>query len=251
MPSEAAARAEDSSADPAVADTAEILVMVSCAIRAALEALGPIFARRAGVRVRAPYDPSSVVSRKLAAGARFDVAIANVETVDALAARGIDFAEPRRVFASTHVALGFARDFGRPDVTTRDALRAVVTRARSISYSDPALGGGSSNYFAAAVEEMGMGAHVRAKAITTLPGEAAFPIGEGRADICVAQASEIALVEGVGCVPIFPDAPKSRTVYAAGVSAASARREAARAFVAFLLTEEARAIMEARGMRAP
>jgi molybdate transport system substrate-binding protein len=121
-----------------------------------------------------------------------------------------------------------------------------VKRARAISYSDPALGGGSANFFARLIEDLGVGDALRAKAVLTMPGEAGYPVGDGRAEYGVAQASELALVSGIDCVPLFPDAPKSRSVYAVGVSEASPNVAAARAFVAFLTSYEAKSVLNSK-----
>jgi molybdate transport system substrate-binding protein len=235
----------DARVDPST-QACEIRVLASCAIKSALDEIAPMFERSHGVRVRVPYDPSSIVSKKLAGGVDFDVAIANISTFEVLMNKGLALAEPHVTFASTFVALGFRQGVTPPDVSSHEALKSVVMSARSISFSDPALGGGSSNFFADLVELLDIGAHVRGKAILTLPGEAGYPIGDGRAEFGVAQASELALVRGIACVPIFPEIPGSKSVYAAGISGKTSNADAARAFVEFLMSPVAKTILSGK-----
>ncbi len=214
------------------ASSAELKVMSSGAYRAALEELVPAFEKASGNKLVVHYHPAAIVGRKIAAGEAFDVAIAGDKALEGLVEQGI----------------AYRRGAAKPDIATPDALKAVILNAKTISFSDPAGGGSSSNYFVGIIQQLGLTDEVQRKAILTEPGKGAFPVGEGKAEIGVAQTSEIAMAPGVEGVAIFPADPNSKSTYAAGVSAKSSETAAARDFVKFMLSPDAMAIRKSKGL---
>ena len=229
----------------------EINVVASSALKAAFNELVPVFEKASGHKLILPYDPSAVGRSKLASGEAFDVAIVDRASFQELVSKGLRLAAPFSVLAVNSAQLAYTAGKPKPDVSSPEALKATVLAAKSMSYSDPALGGSSSNYFVGVAEKLGILEQVRAKAIVTKPGQGAFPVGEGRAEIGIAQASEVALVKGVAGIDIFPEDPRSRSVYAIGVSASAAHPAGAQAFVAFLKSPEAVALMKSKGLQPP
>ncbi len=144
------------------------------------------------------YDPAAIVGRKTAAGEAFDVAIAGDKALEKLVEQGIVLAGSTAIFGVNGASLAYRRGAAKPDIATPDALKAVILNAKTISFSDPAGGGSSSNYFAGIIQQLGLTDEVQRKAILTEPGKGAFPVGEGKAEIGVAQTSEIAMAPGVG-----------------------------------------------------
>ena len=213
-----------------------------------MDVLVPMFEKSSGDKVTVQYESSSMERKKLEAGEPFDVAVATAALIDALVVKGL--AEPgSKVDVGAIVAsLAFKHGAPTPDVSTPEALKAVVLNAKSISFSDPAAGGTSSVFFNGVVARLGIADEVAKKSVMTRPGQGAFPVGDGRAEIGVAQSSEVALVPGLDGVRILPGDPKSRTAYAVGVSSQSSQKAAAMAFEKFLLTPEAAAVRKAKGM---
>jgi molybdate transport system substrate-binding protein len=194
------------------------------------------------------YDPSSVVARKIEAGEVFDVVITGAQPLDGLIKRGIAAPDVAAVVGVNAASLAYRHGSPKPDIATADALKALLLGAQVISFSDPAAGGGSSNYFVGVLRQIGIADEILRKAILTRPGEGAVPVADGRADFGAAQTSEIVRVGGVQGVPIFPSDPKSQSTYAAGVSAKCGAPEAARALVQFLQSTEALVIRKAKGL---
>lgn len=232
------------------AAAAELKVMSSGAYRDALDEIVAAFTKTSTTKIVVQYDPAAVVGRKIDAGEAFDVAITSASALDGLVKKGIVLADSSAVVGVNAVTLAYRRGSPKPDISTPEALKAVLLAAKAISFSDPAAGGSSSNYFAALIERLGIADEVKRKGIMTKPGAGAFPVGEGRADIGVAQTSEVAMVPGVEGVAVFPSDPKSKSTYAAGISAASKETDAARALVKFMLSPEALAIRKAKGLAA-
>ena len=230
------------------ASSAELKVMSSGAYRAALEELVPAFEKASGNKLVVHYHPAAIVGRKIAAGEAFDVAIAGDKALEGLVEQGIVLAGSTAIVGVNGASLAYRRGAAKPDIATPDALKAVILNAKTISFSDPAGGGSSSNYFVGIIQQLGLTDEVQRKAILTEPGKGAFPVGEGKAEIGVAQTSEIAMAPGVEGVAIFPADPNSKSTYAAGVSAKSSETAAARDFVKFMLSPDAMAIRKSKGL---
>jgi molybdate transport system substrate-binding protein len=229
---------------------APVNVMALVAVKAALDGIVPLFQKTSGRKIAIQYDSGANIARRITSGEAFDVVVTGVAALNDFTKAGLVAADSQSMIGTTVASLAYRRGASRPDISTPDALKAVVLNAKSISFSDPALGGASSVYFAGIIEHLGISDDVQRKATLTKPGEGAFPVGNGQAEIGVAQASEIAMVPGVDGVPIFPSDPKSKSSYAAGISSKSTQADAARAFVRFLLSPEATAIRKAKGLAA-
>lgn len=227
---------------------AQLKVISSGAYRSALEVIIPLFETASAHKIVAQYDSAAMVARKIEEGEAFDLAITSSGALERLVKNGIVSEFGHAVVGGNTASLVYRRGSPRPAIATPDELKAALLGAKTISFSNPAGGGSSSNYFAGIIRELGIAEEVRRKAILTKSGQGAFPVGDGRAELGVAQTSEIAMVPNVEGVPIFPSDPKSKSRYAAGVSSKSMEAEAARAFIRFMLSPEASAIRRAKGL---
>jgi molybdate transport system substrate-binding protein len=226
--------------------TAALKIIGVVPTKAALDEIVPAFEKASGHAAFIEYGGPDATS-KLAAGEPFDVVITTVANLDTLIKAGIVLPDSRATFGITTVSLAYRSGSPKPDTSTLDALKAVLLKAKTISLSDPAAGAPASTYFTGVIQPLGISEDVLRKAILTKIGQGAFPVGDGRADIGVAQTSEIALVPGLEGVPVSPSDPKGRFAWATGVSSKSMDIEGARAFVKFMLAPAATAIRKAKG----
>ena len=109
------------------------------------------------------------------AGEEFDVTITSPAALEGFAKRGVILASPIAVVGVNSVFLAYKPGRQKPDISTPDALKAVLLKANAISYSDPAAGGGSSNYFMSVIQQLGIVEEIEKKAIITKPPEGTFP----------------------------------------------------------------------------
>ena len=227
---------------------ASLKVLSPGAYKAAIEDIVPLFEKVTGHKIVLQYDPSAVIAQKVEAGEEFDVTITSPAALEGFAKRGVILASPIAVVGVNSVLLAYKPGRQKPDISTPDALKAVLLKANAISYSDPAAGGGSSNYFMSVIQQLGIVEEIEKKAIITKPAEGTFPVGDGRADLGVSQTSEVAMVSGVEAVPLNPTDPKSSSSYAAGISSKSREVDASRAFIDFILSPEGLTIRHAKGL---
>jgi len=232
------------------ARAAEVHVITTGAIKAALDALAPMYEKSSGDKLILQYESSVPEREKLEGGASFDLAIGAAALMNSLADKGIAAKGTLSTLGALAAEVAYHHGDPAPDVSTPEALKALVLKAKSISYSDPALGGTSSVYFAGVIQTMGIADEVRRKAIMTKPGQGAAPVGEGKAEIGVAQSSEIAMVPGLDGVPLFPADPKSKSTLAMAVSSKAGNAAGAAAFEKYLVSPEATAVLRAKGVLA-
>ena len=223
-------------------------VISTAAMKGALVELAPAFERVFGARLVIEFASTSLARERIDGGEPFDVVIVSTQLIAHCAARRADaFGERRAFVGSTFASLAYRSGSPAPDVSSAVALTRALLDAASISYSDPAAGGASSTYFAALLDRLGVAEPVGRKAVLTRPGDGAVPVGAGRTALGVAQASEAAMVPGVSCVALSPSDPNSRSSYGAAVSGVSRQACAALAFLEFLGSASARALLETKG----
>ena len=237
-------------ASPTWAKAAELRVLASVAMKSALDTLIPGYEKASGNTIVVAYGAGAGQIKQITGGAVFDVTIVPASAIDGLVQQGVLQPAPRAVVGVTVASLAYRDGTPKPEITTPEALKAVLISARSISLSDPALGGASSNYFMKVVEKLGVGAAIKDKLILTKPGEGAAPVGSGAAEFAAALSSEIAAVPGVSGVAIFPADISGTTTLAIALSSKAAQPEAGRGFVDFLQTPAAVAVRRAKGLMA-
>lgn len=232
-------------ADGAVRDGLRLRVVASMGAKAPLRQLFPRFETQTGCLVEASYASSHAIAQAVTCEGEFDLLIVTDSALAALSGRGV---RPRAAaaFGTTLTSLAFRAEETPPALTCSEALAELVIRARAISLSDPARGGSSSRYFLDLADRLGLGTTVRQKALFTGPGEGAVPVQDGRADLGIAQASEVALTSGLSCIPLAVEDPKARSEYWLCFSASC--DSAAEILAHFLLCAETREVRRANGL---
>jgi molybdate transport system substrate-binding protein len=209
-----------------------IIVMSTGAYQAALNEILRLFEGETGFATRPIYASAAAIAGRIEAGEGFDVAVSTQASMAALAETGFVAKTSRQPAGSNAVCLAYRQDAPAPEAATPDALRATLLNAASISLSDPVHGGGSSKFFMDFVKSLGIEAAITPKLIFTPGGQGAAPVGAGRAQIGIAQTSEIAMVPGLAAAPLLPGHPESSTGYEIATSPHAPA--AAAALVAFL-----------------
>jgi molybdate transport system substrate-binding protein len=232
-------------ASGASGDRHRLRIVASMGVKAPLQVLLPEFETQAGFEIEARYASSYAIAGTISCQQDFDILIVTETARVALAQRGVR-ARQASAFGTTLTSLAFRTEDARPDLSCTASLGDLVSRARAISLSDPARGGSSSRYFLELSDRLGFGAVVRSKAIFTGPGEGAVPVHEGRADLGVAQASEVALTPGLACIPLAQEDPRARSEYLLCLSDSS--HAAADLLSRFLLRAGTRELRRANGL---
>ena len=231
--------------DPAdaAAQPASVAVFSSNATKAVAEALAADFQKSAGARVDFTFANSADLKTRIEKGAAFDVAILSANTVGDLVAAGKLTPSSRTDIARAGVGVAIKSGANRPDISTPEALKDAILRAQSISYVEQ---GATAPILQAIFARLGIADAARAK--TKFALSAAHAVAAGEAEMGFTQISEILNVPGAALLGPLPRDLQVYTTFQAAVSASARAAAPARAFIAFLQTPAAAALITAKGM---
>jgi molybdate transport system substrate-binding protein len=129
----------------------------------------------------------------------------------------------------------------KPDISTVEALRQTLLRARSVSVSTSTSG----RYLTTDLfPRLGIASEMAAK--TQTAGAAA--VGSGDAELGLQQVSEVRFIPGTDFVGAIPDEVQYVTTYSAAVVAGATHADDARRLIAFLSSEGSAAVILSKGM---
>ena len=212
----------------------DVKVFSAGAVRAIVTDLAEQFRQETGNTVTFSFGTAGQTRQKLLSGEPVDVVILTAAGIDDMIKRGALASGSRADLARTGMGVGVREGAPKPDITTSEAFKTTLLKAKSLVYVDPAQGATSGVHFKSVLERLGIADAVKGKTQLVSGGYPAEKVASGEAELVVHQISEIVPVKGVTLVgPLPPDFQKV-TVYSAGLAPRSPSPAAARAFVAFL-----------------
>jgi molybdate transport system substrate-binding protein len=233
----------------AVAKAAEIKVMSAYVLQPILEDLGPKFEQASGHKLTITYATSGGAVTRVQNGDSADVVIIPRQGIDSIVTRGKAMAADVTAFAHAGIGVAVRKGAPKPDISSSEAFKRALLAAKSIAYSDPALGGVSSIHFAKVLERLGIADEMKAKTLIAKPGdETAVWVANGRAEIGVHYFQVLVSVPGIEIVGPLPDELQDVAVFSAAIMAGTHEADAVRTLVNFLHTPEVAAVIKAKGM---
>jgi molybdate transport system substrate-binding protein len=232
------------------ANAAELKVLITTAMKAAIDDLGPAFESAAGHKLQITYGPSGALAKRVAGGEAADLAIL-AGGIDDLINAGKVRADGRRDVARVRIGVAVRKGAPKPDIGTVEAFRRALLAAKSVAYVDPAAGGASGIYLVKMLERLGVLVQVNATAKLARGGTedmVSAIVARGDAEIGLQQISEIMSVPGAELVGPLPDELQTVTIYTAGIPVSAAQVEAAQAMTQFLTTPAAAAVYRTKGL---
>jgi len=237
-------------ASPARASAADVTILCSNGIKAAMEELLPQFERATGRTVAIRYGLSAALKREIEAGEEFDLAVLTPPLIDDLVTQGRIADGSRATIARSGLALAVRAGAARPDIRTIESLRRALLASSSIGYAKE---GASSAFFVELVRRLGLVDALASKIrLTTTGAEVGAAVARGDAELGVLPVSEILPIPGIQVLGTFPSDLRGYVVMVAGASPRAARSAAVVELIAFLTSPAAVPVLEKRGMeRAP
>jgi molybdate transport system substrate-binding protein len=235
----------------ALADQREVTVLSTTAMKTAFEELGPVFERETGHRLKLAFGPSLQLEKRLAEGEGADIAIVTHAGAQNLIAQGRGVPGSLADLARSFIGVCVAKGAARPDLSSAEAFKAAMLRARSIALSKPVGGGASGAHMASVFERLGIAAAVKDKSIYGAGGPAGLVgliVARGEAEIGIQQMAELMAVSGVDIVGPLPEALQSVTQFTAFVPSASRAPDGGRAVIVFLRQAAAKTAIAAKGL---
>lgn len=230
----------------ATAHAAEIKVISSVGVKAALEQLKPEFERATGHKLTLLLGSAVPLKRQIDAGETFDVAILTPAMIDELVKVGKVTAGSKSDVAKVGMGVTGRVGASQPDISTTEAFKRALLNAKSITHSKEGLSG---TYTASVIERLGIAEQMKPKTVLeTRSGHTPVAVVEGKADLGLCLISEIFPIAGAAFIGPFPPELQTFVVFTAGVSPSAGDAQAAKAFVQFFSAPLALPILTSTGM---
>ncbi|HXZ22334.1 MAG TPA: substrate-binding domain-containing protein [Pseudolabrys sp.] len=228
---------------------AEINVMSAGAVKSMVAALAAEFEREGDNRLNLNFGTAGSLRERIKNGEVADLVILSKSAIAELADLGI-------------VAPGTVTDLGRtvtgvviregapaPDISTPQAFKQALLRARSVAYTDPKAGGSGGIMFSALLQKLGITDEINKKAVLGKGGhDVATSIAEGRAELGTTFISEVLPVKGAKVIGPLPGELHNTNTYTAAVHVRSAVPDGAKVFLRKLTDPATRTRWAAAGL---
>ena len=231
-----------------LAQPAQVAVLMSGGFSAAYQELLPQFEKSTGVTVTTARgasqgDGPTTIGAQLRRGVAADVVILSREGLAELVAEGRIVTGSDVDLASVPLGVGVRAGTSRPDISTVDAFKQTLLRAKSIGIQST-----SAIYLKTRVfSQLGIGGALADK----LSGAGAAEVASGGVEMVVLPVSEILPIQGVDFVGTIPDSLQFVQVFAAAVVKGAKNPEASKRLIHFLASEKATPTVEKMGMKRP
>jgi molybdate transport system substrate-binding protein len=219
----------------ASADAADIKVISAGAVRSVLGDMIDDYARTTGHTFNLTVGSTGRLRAILASGEPADLIIVSAPLMAELEKTGKLTPGSRADLGRIGMGVAIREGASAPDLSTPEAVKQTLIRAKSIAYTNPAAGGVSYLHLMKIAEQFGIAEIVSKKGVHATGGnDAAAKVAKGEAEIAIVLISEIAQAKGARLAAPLLEALQLYTVYAAAIPASNTDPANARAFIAAL-----------------
>src|SRR5205809_1429783 len=238
-------------AAPTASDAAEIKVLTTRAMNHVLTELAGAFQRTSEHKVALILAPPNEIRNRIVSGEIVDVAMSGGPVIEDLVQRGKIVPGGKLVLARVGIGVAVRAGAAKPDISSVEAFKRALLAAKSIVYTDPAVGGTSGIHFEKVLDRLGIAKEIKAKSILN-PRAATTPnaeiVARGEAELGIQLISEIVFVPGAELLGALPGELQAMNVILAGIVTTASEPDAARALFKFLTSPAAAAVIKATGM---
>src|SRR6266581_5615182 len=151
-------------AAPTASDAAEIKVLTTRAMNHVLTELAGAFERTTGHKVTLILAPPTEIVKRVVDGEIVDVVMSGA-AVNNLVQQGKIAPGDRLILARVGIGVAVRAGAPKPDISSPEALKRTLLAAKSIVYTDPAIGGASGIQFEKVIDRLGIAKEIKAKSI--------------------------------------------------------------------------------------
>jgi molybdate transport system substrate-binding protein len=224
---------------------AEVQVLAGGAMTAAIKELGAQFESASGHKLVIRFGTTPELIKLAATGGPFDIGIVPREVFEDAAAQAQFVSGPTTDIARVGLGVAVRSGAPKPDISTSDALKQTLLKSQSIA-SIPASAAGAQ--VLGVFERLGIGEVMKAKTkAQATPAQVVKAVADGEAELGVFLIN-VLTAPGLDVVGPFPAELQQEVVFTSAVAANAKEAEAAKAFIAYLTTPAAAAVIKAKGM---
>ena len=231
--------------NPTAAHAADLRVLASNGVKAAVEELMPQLERASGSTLSIDFSTAAALRERIEKGEAFDVAILTDDAIDALIKAGKISRAQRARLARVGIGVGYRKGAPKPDVRTAASIKQALLSAKSIAYTEA---GASRPGIDRMFERLGIASQLHTKSHLTAAGAAPGSVGKGESDLVLTLVSEILPEPGVELAGPIPPEFQTYIGFSASPSPKAAGSPAAAALITFMKSPAAAATYKARGM---
>jgi molybdate transport system substrate-binding protein len=224
-----------------MAGATDIRVLSVGAVQNAVRELVTEFGHETGHRVALTVASPVVVMQKIKDGEVFDAVIVSEPAMDRLDKEGIVNPESRVPLGTTGMGVAVRAGTPLPDLSTPEAFKQALLGAKSVVYGDPTLPNQSGEKAERILVQAGILDALKTR-LKIVPGQTASQelVAKGEVEMGLYNISEIPDGKGLAYAGPVPKLLQITTNYEGAVMSDGAVPEAARAFLRFLASSEAR-----------
>ena len=223
----------------------ELKVLAGGSMTGSLNELGPQFERASGHKLTIHFDSTPNLIKQATSGEPFDLAVVPVDVFKDTAAKARFVPGPTIDIARVGYGVIVRAGAPKPDVSTPDALKQTLLDAQSITFLPESAAGA---YVLSVFSRLGISEAMKAKTKPqAAPAQIAHAVAKGEADLGVFLVN-VLVAPGVELAGPLPAELQQELVFTSAVAADSKNAEAAKAFINYLTTPTAAAVIKAKGM---
>jgi molybdate transport system substrate-binding protein len=224
---------------------AELNVLAGGAMTGPMRELGAQFERASGHKLAFRFGTTPELIKLATSGGPFDLGVVPVEVFRDADARARFAAGPTIDIARVGLGVAVRTGAPKPDIGTSDALKQTLLKTQSIA-TIPASAAGAQ--VLRVFERLGISEEIKAKIKPqAAPAGLVQAVANGEAELGV-FLTNVLTAPGLDLVGPFPADVQQNVVFTSAIAADSKETEAAKAFITFLQTPAATAVIKTMGM---
>ena len=227
------------------AQAIELQILAGGAMTAPLKELGAQFESTSGNKAVFRFGTTPELIKLVTAGGPFDLGVVPREVFKDTSAQSQFVSGPTTDIARVGLGVAVRSGAPKPDISSPEALKQTLLKAQSIA-TIPASAAGAQ--VLRLFERLGISEAMKAKT-KAQPGRAQVvqAVANGEAELGVFLAN-VLTAPGLDLLSPFPAELQQEVIFTAGIAANTKEADAAKAFITYLTSPAATALIKTKGM---
>jgi molybdate transport system substrate-binding protein len=227
------------------AHAAELQILAGGGMMAPLKELGAQFESASGHKIIFRFGTTPELIKLATSGDAFDLAVVPSEVFKDAAAQSQLMPGPTTDIARVGLGVAIRSGAPKPDISSPEALKQTLLKAQSVA-TIPASAAGAQ--VLRLFERLGISDTMKAKTKAQPgPAQVVQAVANGEAELGVFLANVLS-APGLDLLGPFPAELQQEVIFTAGIAAQTERADASKAFITYLTTPAAIALIKAKGI---